>query len=41
VKLREEHGGELTKLEVAREAPVGGFTGWREAMPVWQWVVTK
>jgi precorrin-6Y C5,15-methyltransferase (decarboxylating) len=35
------HGGELTRLAVSHAAPVGGFTGWRQAMPVTQWSVTK
>ncbi|MET9833966.1 precorrin-6y C5,15-methyltransferase (decarboxylating) subunit CbiE [Streptomyces sp. NPDC006385] len=35
------HGGELTKLAVAHAVPVGGFTGWRQAMPVTQWAVQK
>ncbi|MEV6685064.1 precorrin-6y C5,15-methyltransferase (decarboxylating) subunit CbiE [Streptomyces sp. NPDC051130] len=35
------HGGELVKLAVAHAVPVGGFTGWRQAMPVTQWTVTK
>ncbi|WP_425831918.1 precorrin-6y C5,15-methyltransferase (decarboxylating) subunit CbiE [Streptomyces fractus] len=35
------HGGELVKLSVAHAVPVGGFTGWRQAMPVTQWSVTK
>jgi precorrin-6Y C5,15-methyltransferase (decarboxylating) len=35
------HGGELTRLSVAHAVPVGGFTGWRQAMPVTQWSVTK
>ena len=34
-------GGELTRLCVARAAPVGGFTGWRPAMPVTIWSVAK
>ncbi|MFE4057344.1 precorrin-6y C5,15-methyltransferase (decarboxylating) subunit CbiE [Streptomyces sp. NPDC059096] len=34
-------GGELVRLAVAHAAPVGGFTGWRQAMPVTQWAVTK
>lgn len=29
------------KLAVAHAVPVGGFTGWRQAMPVTQWTVTK
>ncbi|MFD9717850.1 precorrin-6y C5,15-methyltransferase (decarboxylating) subunit CbiE [Streptomyces sp. NPDC059076] len=35
------HGGELVRLAVAHAVPVGGFTGWRQAMPVTQWTVTK
>ncbi|WP_255954665.1 precorrin-6y C5,15-methyltransferase (decarboxylating) subunit CbiE [Streptomyces odontomachi] len=35
------HGGELVRLAVAHAAPVGAFTGWRQAMPVTQWAVTK
>ncbi|MFG2988588.1 precorrin-6y C5,15-methyltransferase (decarboxylating) subunit CbiE [Streptomyces sp. NPDC048257] len=35
------HGGELVKLAVAHAVPVGGFTGWRQAMAVTQWSVTK
>lgn len=34
-------GGELTRLSVARAAPVGGLTGWRPAMPVTEWSWTK
>jgi precorrin-6Y C5,15-methyltransferase (decarboxylating) len=34
-------GGELVRLAVAHAAPVGGFTGWRQAMPVTQWSITK
>ncbi|WP_030740415.1 bifunctional cobalt-precorrin-7 (C(5))-methyltransferase/cobalt-precorrin-6B (C(15))-methyltransferase [Streptomyces sp. NRRL S-31] len=35
------YGGELVKLAVAHAVPVGGFTGWRQAMPVTQWAVEK
>lgn len=35
------HGGELVRLSVAHAVPVGGFTGWRQAMPVTQWAVQK
>ncbi|MFD3871724.1 precorrin-6y C5,15-methyltransferase (decarboxylating) subunit CbiE [Streptomyces sp. NPDC058623] len=35
------HGGDLVKLAVAHAVPVGGFTGWRQAMAVTQWSVTK
>ncbi|MFH0521124.1 precorrin-6y C5,15-methyltransferase (decarboxylating) subunit CbiE [Streptomyces sp. M41] len=38
---RRRHGGELTRLAVAHAVPVGGFTGWRQAMPVTQWAVWK
>ncbi|MER7080978.1 precorrin-6Y C5,15-methyltransferase (decarboxylating) [Saccharopolyspora kobensis] len=34
-------GGELVRISVERAAPIGGFTGWRPAMPVTQWVVDK
>ncbi|MFY1649987.1 precorrin-6y C5,15-methyltransferase (decarboxylating) subunit CbiE [Solwaraspora sp. WMMB762] len=35
------HGGDLTRIAISRAAPVGGFTGWRPAMPVTQWVVHR
>lgn len=35
------HGGELVRIAVAHAAPVGGFTGWRQAMPVTQWAAAK
>ncbi|MFE1951759.1 precorrin-6y C5,15-methyltransferase (decarboxylating) subunit CbiE [Streptomyces sp. NPDC059524] len=35
------HGGDLTKLSVAHAVPVGGFTGWRQSMPVTQWSVVR
>lgn len=35
------HGGDLVRLAVAHAVPVGGFTGWRQGMPVTQWSVTK
>ncbi|WP_043622871.1 bifunctional cobalt-precorrin-7 (C(5))-methyltransferase/cobalt-precorrin-6B (C(15))-methyltransferase [Nonomuraea candida] len=34
-------GGELVRLAVQRASPVGGFTGWRPAMPVTVWSVTR
>lgn len=34
-------GGELLRFEYQRGEPLGGFTGWRPAMPVTQWSVTK
>ncbi|CAM5741346.1 bifunctional cobalt-precorrin-7 (C(5))-methyltransferase/cobalt-precorrin-6B (C(15))-methyltransferase [Streptomyces hirsutus] len=38
---RRRHGGEVVRLAVAHAVPVGGFTGWRQAMPVTQWAVHK
>lgn len=35
------HGGALLRLSVERASPVGGRTGWRAAMPVVQWSVTR
>jgi precorrin-6Y C5,15-methyltransferase (decarboxylating) len=35
------HGGALLRIAVERAGPVGGRTGWRAAMPVVQWSVTK
>ncbi len=35
------HGGDLVRLAVSHAVPVGGFTGWRQAMPVTQWAVQK
>ncbi len=35
------YGGELTRIEITRAAPIGRFTGWRPAMPVTQWVAWK
>jgi len=34
-------GGELRRFQHYRGEPLGKFTGWRPAMPVTQWVVTK
>jgi precorrin-6Y C5,15-methyltransferase (decarboxylating) len=34
-------GGELRRFQHYRGEPVGGFTGWRPAMPVTQWSVVK
>ena len=35
------HGGELVRLEISRAAKIGGFHGWRAAMPVTQWRAVK
>jgi precorrin-6Y C5,15-methyltransferase (decarboxylating) len=34
-------GGELVQIAVAHAEPVGRFTGWRAAMPIVQWRLTK
>ncbi|HEU5470554.1 MAG TPA: precorrin-6y C5,15-methyltransferase (decarboxylating) subunit CbiE [Actinophytocola sp.] len=36
-----ERGGTLTRIEISRASPLGGFTGWRPMMPVTQWLVTR
>jgi precorrin-6Y C5,15-methyltransferase (decarboxylating) len=36
-----ELGGDLVRLDVQRASPVGGMTGWRPAMPVTIWTITK
>ena len=33
-------GGELCRFQHYRGEPLGGFTGWRPAMPITQWVVS-
>ena len=39
--LHAEHGGELVRLQVSRAEAVGPYRGWRSAMPVTQWAVTR
>jgi precorrin-6B C5,15-methyltransferase / cobalt-precorrin-6B C5,C15-methyltransferase len=34
-------GGDLVRLEIAHADPLGSFHGWRPALPVTQWSVTK
>lgn len=34
-------GGELRRFQHYRGEPLGDFTGWRPAMPITQWAVTK
>ncbi|MFC0528438.1 precorrin-6y C5,15-methyltransferase (decarboxylating) subunit CbiE [Phytohabitans kaempferiae] len=34
-------GGDLTRIEVSRAGPVGGFTAWRPALPVVQWAAVR
>jgi precorrin-6Y C5,15-methyltransferase (decarboxylating) len=39
--LHAEHGGDLTRLATARAEPIGTRRGWRPAMPVTQWSLTR
>ncbi len=39
--LHAERGGDLVRLSVSRSPAVGHLTGWRPAMPVIQWSLTK
>src|SRR5271166_4189493 len=41
VSWRARRGGELMQIAVAHAEPVGRFTGWRPALPVVQWRLTK
>ncbi len=41
IGTRARYGGDLTTIAVARAEPVGGFHGWRPAMPVTQWAASK
>ncbi|WP_316238641.1 precorrin-6y C5,15-methyltransferase (decarboxylating) subunit CbiE [Bradyrhizobium sp. SZCCHNR1015] len=36
-----QHGGELIRIAVSRIEPVGRMHGWRQALPITQWRVTK
>lgn len=38
--LHARHGGDLTRIEIARAAPLGGMRGWQPLRPVVQWAVT-
>jgi len=38
---RADHGGALTRIDVAHAEPVGTFTGWRAQMTVVQWSAAK
>ncbi len=39
--LNQVHGGQLDRIAVQHAEPVGPYRGWRAAMPVTQWSVTK
>ncbi len=41
VGWRARFGGELLQIALAHAEPVGKFTGWRAAMPVVQWRLTR
>ncbi len=41
VQQHSRYGGELLRFQHYQGQPLGAFTGWRPAMPVTQWVVTK
>ncbi|MFB9953456.1 precorrin-6y C5,15-methyltransferase (decarboxylating) subunit CbiE [Rhizobium puerariae] len=38
---RERLGGDLTRVEISRAAPLGAMSGWKPAMPVIRWNWTK
>lgn len=38
---RRQHGGTLTRIDIAHAEPIGAFTGWRAQMTVVQWAATK
>ena len=41
IKYHTKCGGELISVQIARAVPVGPYHGWRAAMPVTQWSITK
>ncbi len=41
IALHGRHGGEMTRLAVARAGAIGTMNGWKPAMPVTQWSWTK
>ncbi|MDB4987286.1 MAG: precorrin-6Y methyltransferase [Myxococcaceae bacterium] len=41
VRLHAVHGGELRRLSIDTAVPLGNMRGWRPAMPVVQWRVSK
>ena len=41
LELHGKHGGDLTRIEVARAESLGPRTGWRPLMPVTQWSLVK
>jgi len=41
VRMRAEHGGELTRIAVERVEPIGSFSSWTPARAVTQWAWTE
>ena len=41
IAFRGEHGGELTRIDVAQAKPLGGFDTWRAALPITLLQVSK
>jgi precorrin-6Y C5,15-methyltransferase (decarboxylating) len=39
--LHRQRGGELARISVAHAEAIGSYTGWRPAMPVTMWSITK
>jgi precorrin-6Y C5,15-methyltransferase (decarboxylating) len=37
----DRHGGDLVRIEISKAGKIGGFHGWRAAMPVTQWPAAK
>ena len=37
----DKHGGELVRIEIGKAEKIGGFHGWRPAMPITQWRAIK
>jgi precorrin-6Y C5,15-methyltransferase (decarboxylating) len=37
----DRHGGELVRIEISKAGKIGGFHGWRAALPVTQWRAVK
>ena len=41
VQLYSKLGGDLRRFQHYHGEPIGGFTGWRPALPITQWTVVK
>ena len=39
--LQDRHGGRLIRVSLSRAEPVGRLRGWKPAMPVTQWSLTR